>query len=80
MCASGIEAGIYHDLGSGSNVDYLVITKGNVRVQRSYKSDNKKPANFTDPARFAFPPGTTEVLDTKRIPLDVSEGPQPMEL
>lgn len=27
LVVEAISAGIYHDLGSGSNVDYLVITK-----------------------------------------------------
>ena len=30
MCIAAIEAGIYHDLGSGSNVDVCVIKKGKV--------------------------------------------------
>jgi len=25
LCIAGIEAGVYHDLGSGSNVDVVVI-------------------------------------------------------
>ena len=37
-----IEAGIYHDLGSGSNVDFAIIKREGVRVQRSYKHDNFK--------------------------------------
>ena len=27
LCTTAITAGIYHDLGSGSHVDYCVITK-----------------------------------------------------
>ncbi len=27
LCIEAISAGIYHDLGSGSHVDYCVITK-----------------------------------------------------
>jgi 20S proteasome subunit beta 2 len=30
MCIKAIEAGIYHDLGSGSNVDICVIKKDKV--------------------------------------------------
>ena len=32
LVASAIRSGIYNDLGSGSNVDLCVITKGKVRV------------------------------------------------
>lgn len=37
-----IEAGVYHDLGSGSNVDVCIIKKGKVEYKRSVKSDNFK--------------------------------------
>ena len=30
MCIKAIEAGVYHDLGSGSNVDVCVIKKDKV--------------------------------------------------
>lgn len=30
LVVAAIEAGIYHDLGSGSNVDVAIITRGNV--------------------------------------------------
>jgi len=42
LCVKAIEAGIYHDLGSGSNVDVCIIKKGKVDVQRGVKTDNKK--------------------------------------
>lgn len=35
MAIEAISAGIYHDLGSGSNVDYVVITKDKVEVFRN---------------------------------------------
>jgi 20S proteasome subunit beta 2 len=35
-----IEAGIFNDLGSGSNVDVCVITKGNVEYLRNYGKPN----------------------------------------
>jgi 20S proteasome subunit beta 2 len=40
LCVKAIEAGIYHDLGSGSNVDVVVITKGKVEMHRNLKHDN----------------------------------------
>lgn len=42
LCVAAIEAGVYHDLGSGSNVDVNIITKGRVEILRNYKHDNKK--------------------------------------
>jgi 20S proteasome subunit beta 2 len=78
LCSRAIEAGIYHDLGSGSNVDYVVINKDGYRMQRSHKSDNKKL--FNHPQGYNFPLGTTEVLDVTKIPLDIQDGQAPMEL
>lgn len=41
LCITAIEAGIYHDLGSGSNVDVCVIKAGNKHTMyRNIKSDN----------------------------------------
>lgn len=42
LCVAAIEAGIYHDLGSGSNVDVCIITRGKVEMLRNYKHDNFK--------------------------------------
>lgn len=52
-----IEAGIYHDLGSGSNVDLCIITKGKVEFLRNYVSKNKKM--FSMEKAYTFPKGTT---------------------
>ena len=35
LVIEAISAGIYHDLGSGSNVDYCVITKENSEMFRN---------------------------------------------
>lgn len=78
LCSRAIEAGIYHDLGSGSNVDYVVINNDGYKLVRGYKSDNKKL--FTHPDGYNFPKGTTEVLDMLKIPLDIQDGQAPMEL
>lgn len=42
LCVAAIEAGIYHDLGSGSNVDVCVITRSKVEMFRNLKHDNSK--------------------------------------
>ena len=52
MCITAIEAGIYHDLGSGSNVDVCVIRKGKHTLYRNIKSDNKKI--FSKPGGYQF--------------------------
>lgn len=73
-----IEAGIYHDLGSGSNVDVCIIKRDGAHIQRSYKHDNFKI--FSNPRGYNFPKGTTTVLDEYKLKLAVSQGAQPMEL
>ena len=57
LIVKAIEAGIYHDLGSGSNVDLCVITKGKVEFFRNYVSKNKKM--FSMEHAYSFPKGTT---------------------
>jgi len=42
LVTKAIEAGIYHDLGSGSNLDICIIKKGKVEMMRNHKSDNHK--------------------------------------
>lgn len=42
LCVTAIEGGVYHDLGSGSNVDVCVIMRGKVEYLRNYKHDNQK--------------------------------------
>lgn len=78
LVSNCIEAGIYHDEGSGSNVDICIITKDSAEMTRSYKSDNKKM--YQNPKGYSFPVGTTTVLDTKTFPIKVEEGEQPMQL
>lgn len=37
LCLEAIEAGVYHDLGSGSNVDICVIKKNHINFLRNVK-------------------------------------------
>jgi 20S proteasome subunit beta 2 len=78
LASRSIEAGIYHDLGSGSNVDYVVINKDGANMVRSHKHDNHKL--FDKPGGYPFPNGTTEVLEVTHIPLNIEEGHAPMDL
>lgn len=56
-----IEAGIYYDLGSGSNVDICVIKKGKVEMFRNIKSDNHKV--FSKPGGYTFNKDRVQILE-----------------
>ncbi|CAG2114845.1 unnamed protein product, partial [Medioppia subpectinata] len=68
LVRDAIAAGIFNDLGSGSNIDLCVITKNAVNYMRQYDEANKKGVRQ---GRYQFKKGTTEVLETKVITLDV---------
>ena len=78
MCINAIEAGIYHDLGSGSNVDVLIIKKGKHTLHRNIKSDNKKI--FSKPGGYKFSKENVVALQEYRQKLTVEDGPVPMDL
>lgn len=63
-----IAAGIFNDLGSGSNVDICIIRKGSVDYRRTYDEANKKGVKQST---YKYPRGTTAVLSTKVV--DVEE-------
>jgi len=59
LVADAIQAGIFNDLGSGSNVDVTVIEKsGSVDVLRNYLTPNAKPKKELS---YKFPVGTTAI-------------------
>ena len=64
LVVSAIEAGIYHDLGSGSCVDVCIIKKGKVEYFRNYKHDNFKI--FSKPDGYKFRPERAVVLEEYR--------------
>ena len=78
LVSKAIEAGIYHDLGSGSNLDVCVIKKGKVEFMRGLKTDNKKI--FSKPEGYAFRKERVVVLEEYRHNLTESKGEQPMQL
>ncbi|KAJ3377594.1 Proteasome subunit beta type-7-A, partial [Entophlyctis sp. JEL0112] len=41
LVKDAIEAGIFNDLGSGSNVMFVCFTKGNVQFLRNYRKPNE---------------------------------------
>jgi len=75
-----VEAGIFNDLGSGSNVDLCIIDKKQkVEYLRTYFEANLKGKRQGD---YSFNPGTTAVLSSKvkKISFDVvSEEVQEVE-
>lgn len=57
LCASAIEAGIFNDLGSGSNVDVCVMEVGQpARLSRGYRQPNKR---LEKQKTYRYPLGTT---------------------
>eukprot|EP00128_Syssomonas_multiformis_P009585 Colp12_sorted_trinity150504_noHs@61 len=59
LVANAIRAGIFNDLGSGSNVDLCVITKEGVNYLRPYDVANLKNEKA---GVYSYPKGTTRVL------------------
>lgn len=68
LVRDAIAAGVFNDLGSGSNVDICVIKKGAVQYLRTYEEANKKGVKQNS---YRYPSGTTAVLTSKTIAIDV---------
>ncbi|ELU08679.1 hypothetical protein CAPTEDRAFT_228785 [Capitella teleta] len=70
LVRDAIRAGIFNDLGSGSNVDVCVITKDNVEYLRPYEVANERGKLQTE---YSYKKGTTAVLTekVKMIEMDV---------
>ena len=64
LCSNAIEAGIFNDLGSGSNVDVAVITPEKTTMMRNYKQPNQREKKMRD---YKFKRGTTAILNEKII-------------
>lgn len=76
LVAKAIRSGIFNDLGSGSNVDICVITKGKVDYLRNYEYLQDK--TYTREFPVVYKPGTAEVTGQKVTDItklvDVIEG------
>lgn len=70
LVRDAIAAGIFNDLGSGSNVDLCVITKGRVDYLRTYDEANKKGVRQNS---YKYPKGATAVLTTKTANVNVEQ-------
>lgn len=64
LAADAIEAGIWNDLGSGSNVDVAIITKDMTTLKRNYIKPNERSQKQKS---YKFARGTTAVLNEKII-------------
>lgn len=60
LVAKAITAGIFNDLGSGSNVDLSVITKDGVEELRNYQKPNPRP--YAHSKGYIFPKGHTKII------------------
>ena len=67
LVRDAIRAGIFNDLGSGSNVDVTVIRKDDVSRFRTYENSagdaNTYKAKYERPAKLIPPPGATSVIE-----------------
>ena len=70
LVRDAIAAGIFNDLGSGSNVDLCIIRRDSVDYLRTYDEANKKGQRQ---ASYRYPRGTTEILSSKITNIDVTE-------
>jgi 20S proteasome subunit beta 2 len=61
-----IQAGIFNDLGSGSNVDICVITRDGVKFSHNYRTGPEGNVKPERRHKYNFPRGTTEVLKEVR--------------
>lgn len=72
LVKDAIEAGIFNDLGSGSNVDVCVIEKDSTDYLRNYARPNERGIKEQS---YKYPRGTTAVLKEEITSLvTVSEG------
>jgi len=65
LVQNAIKAGIFNDLGSGSNVDVRVITKDKTEYFRNIERPNER--KYRRPQPYVFPPGTTPIRSEKIV-------------
>lgn len=73
LVRDAIAAGIFNDLGSGSNVDLCVITKDGAKYLRNYEMPNEKERRQDVELKYKYPVGTTAVLNTKIEKFEIVE-------
>ena len=87
LVKDAILAGIFNDLGSGSNCDITIIRKGGEteRIRGYEKPNDVAPirAQYSRPTALQVPTGATEILASKFVPLQralIVEDTAPMAL
>lgn len=70
LVRNAIAAGIFNDLGSGSNVDICVITRDGATTTRPYDEANKKGQRHLS---YKYNRGTTAVLAAQVVPIEVED-------
>ena len=83
LVKDAIEAGIFHDLGSGSNVDIFIVRRTGCEKKEDYKVYNQKI--FSQPENYTFPKGTTPVLSGAEVEyrwknIQITEESIPMDI
>lgn len=68
LVRDAIAAGVFNDLGSGSNIDLCVIKKDKVDYLRPYEIANDRGVKA---GSYKYPTGATAVLRSTRIPIEV---------
>lgn len=72
LVTRAIQAGIFNDLGSGSNVDVVVLNSNGAQILRNHVKPNERSKKERS---YIYPRGTTIVInqDTEEsIPMDIS--------
>lgn len=70
LVASAIRAGIFNDLGSGSNVDVTVLARGKkAEILRNYQTPNERPPKEQT---YVYASGTTPVISSTIKPLSIA--------
>ena len=64
LCSQAIQAGIFNDLGSGSNVDVCIIKKDLTTLKRGFVQPNERSKKQKS---YVFKRGTTAILNEKII-------------
>jgi len=64
LASNAIQAGIFNDLGSGSNVDVAIITKDKTTLKRGFVKPNERSKKQKS---YVFKRGTTAILNEKVI-------------
>jgi 20S proteasome subunit beta 2 len=70
LVRDAIAAGVFNDLGSGSNIDLCVITKSGAKYLRTHEEANKKGQRSLD---YTYAPGSTAVLETNILKFEEVE-------